>query len=118
MPISVTEVGIKLIADFALLTQAEVKRTLEETEPVLLYTGLLNTDAAELFNPAEDFSFQGKGDLPAGLALATDGGFTHSALTTGGKLLIQKAKQTEFASAHNTWECSGRNRPTATPPPP
>ncbi|MFK5923272.1 MAG: hypothetical protein QM496_13930 [Verrucomicrobiota bacterium] len=112
MAISVTEVGIKQITNIALLVQSEIERSVEETEPVLNYDGTLNAEAAELFNPAIDFTFQGKGDLPAGLALATDAGFTHADLA-GGVTLLLRVKDAEQAGITNNWEVSGKNRPTA-----
>lgn len=112
MPVSTTEVGIQQIDDFALLQESEVEVALSELEPCLLYTGKLNDDASEGFDPIKTFNFKGKGDLPAGLALATDGGFTHE-LITGGVTLILNVKETESGDQNNTWECSGENAPNA-----
>ena len=117
MPISVTEVGIQQIDDYALLYEADVEAVLQETEPVLESDGTLHEHAADAFNLALDFNFKGKGDLPAGIALATDGGFDHE-LIDGGTTLIQRIKTSESEGRHNEWECSGRNRPDAGEAPP
>ncbi len=115
MAISVTAVGITQITTHALLVQCEVERGLDETEPVLKYDGTLDTPAAELFDPYQDFTLQGKGDLPVGLALATDGGLpTDHASITGGRTILTRVKDGESADAHNTWEVAGRHRENAT----
>lgn len=113
MPVSVSEVGIQQIEDFTLLTECEVELGLQETEPCLKYNGELDDDAAEVFNPVYEFSFKGKGDLPAGLALASDGGFSHESFGTQGVTKILRVKDAEQTDRLNDWECSGKNCPNA-----
>lgn len=112
MPVSVTEVGIKEIDGFSLLYESDVEAALQETEPVLNPDGTLNTHAADAFNLAFEISLKGKGDLPAGLALATDGGIDHDAIT-GGVTLITRIKTGEYEGRHNEYEVSAKNRPEA-----
>lgn len=114
MAVSVTEVGIQQIDDFALLYECDVEAVLQETEPVLESDGTLHEHAADAFNLALDISLKGKGDLPVGLALATDGGFTHEAID-GGVTLVTRVKTGEYEGRHNEWEVGARNRPSAGP---
>lgn len=118
MPITVAEVGITGIADFALLAEAEVEVALEETEPLLKYDGTLDDEPADAFNPEIKFSFKGYGDSPAGFAagvIGSDGGFTHDAIT-GGVTIVDAWKDSEKDSANNEWEISGTNCPNAEVP--
>lgn len=114
MPVSVTEVGIKGIEDFALAYEAEVEASAEESEPVLNHDGTLATTSGDTFNVTNTLKMKGKGDLPAGLvaALGTAGSFEHESLAEG-KIVIMDVNDSENADKHNEWEMEAKHYPNA-----
>lgn len=112
MPITLDEQGIKMVTDFTLLTEHSVEKVVEELEPLVKFNGEVDDDAIELFDPTFKFDFTGIGDLPAGLAVATDGGFTHEAFSTG-VTLVTNVKTGETADNRNTFSASGECCPAA-----
>ena len=115
MPITLTAQGIDQITDFTLLTEQSVEKKVEVTDPLVKYDGTLDDDALIFFDPTFTFDFSGIGDLPAGIAVATDGGFTHDAIT-GGKTLILSLTTGEYDARRNDFSCSGENCPGAADP--
>ncbi len=113
MPISLDAKGITQITDFTLMTDQSVEKVAEVTDVMLNYDATVADEAFGIFDPTFTFDFSGLGDLPAGLAVATDGGFTHEALS-GGKTLVTSIKTGEFSDRRNDWSCSGENCPGAT----
>lgn len=66
--------------------------------------------AAAAFDPTIEFSIKGRGDLPAGFAVGTDGGA--SGAITGvndgaGTSIIESVKEGEKNDDYNSWEISG-----------
>jgi hypothetical protein len=114
MPITLDEQGIKLITDFTLLQESSVEASLEESEPLVEYSGEVAADEAiELFDPKFRVEGSGIGDVPAGLAVATDGGFTHEALEDG-VTIVTNLRHGESADGRNTFSFTAENRPGAT----
>lgn len=113
MPITLDEQGIKLIEDFTLLAECSVEKTVDESEPLVEYDGTVAaTGAIELWDPKFKIEGSGVGDVPAGLAVATDGGFTHEAIE-GGVTLVTNVKSGESADNRNTFSFTAENRPGA-----
>lgn len=115
MSVSISEVGIQEISDFSLLQQSEVEAAVEVSEEIVKFDGTLDTTAGHTFDKAFEFTFRGKGSLPAGLALATDGNFTHAQFSAG-VTLVHRIKSGEYSDKHNDWEASGLNCPAAEVP--
>ena len=118
MPITLDEQGIKLIEDFTLLQEVSVEKTVDESEPLVEYDGTVAAeDAIELWDPKFRVEGSGLGDVPAGLAVATDGGFTHEALEDG-VTIVTNLRSGESSDNRNTFSFTAENRPGATPPAP
>ncbi len=118
MPITLDEQGIKLITDFTLLQESSVEKTVDELEPLVKYDGKLPTDdVIELWDPKFRVEGNGIGDVPAGLAVATDGGFTHEALEEG-VTIVTNLRHGESSDNRNTFSFTAENRPGATAPAP
>lgn len=115
MSVSLAEVGISEIEDFALLNQSEVEKVVEVSDEIVKFDGTLDTTAGHTFDPSFTFSFRGKGSLPAGLALASDGNFDHAQISDG-RTLVHRIKSGEYSDKHNDWEASGLNCPEAALP--
>lgn len=116
MPITLDEQGIKLITDFTLLQESSVEKTVEESEPLVEYDGTVaSEDAIELWDPKFRVEGNGIGDVPAGLAVATDGGFTHEALSAG-VTIVTNVRSGESADGRNNFSFTAENRPGATAP--
>ena len=115
MAISLDAVGIDEIDDFTLMTDQSVEKVAEAEEPLIKYDGTVADDPIELFDPTYNFEFSGIGDLPAGLVVATDGGFTHDSLSTG-RTIVTNVRHGEQVDGRNSWNCSGENCPAANVP--
>lgn len=70
MPVTLAHIGIQSV-DITLAESVEVSAKVE-AKPLLDKDGRFADGAA--FDPTSDFSLKGRGDLPAGLAVGTDGG--------------------------------------------
>jgi len=112
MPITLDEVGIQMVTDYTLLTEQSVERVVEQLEPMVKYDGTLADDPITLFDPTHTVELSGVGDLPAGLAVATDGGLDHEAITAGVTLLT-RLRTGETADQRNTWSATFENCPGA-----
>jgi hypothetical protein len=109
MPVTLTKIGIQSIG-LTLAESVEVSAKVE-TKPLLDKDGKFADGAA--FDPTSDFSLKGRGDLPAGLAVGTDGGSDVEDLFAGGVTIISSVKEQEKNDDWNSWECSGQNFPNA-----
>jgi hypothetical protein len=113
MPLTLAEQGIALITDFTLLQECSVERSVEESEPLVEYDGqVASAGAIELFDPKHRIDGSGIGDVPAGLAVATDGGFTHEEITAG-VTIVTNVRSGETADQRNTFSFTAENRPSA-----
>lgn len=113
MPANLDDVGIQS-SGLALLESIDYTKKLEEA---VITDSDSSFGDAEAFNPTIDFSLKGRGDLPAGIAVGTDGGAVSlSGITDGGgTLLVLSTKQSESSTDFNGWEASGTYFPNATP---
>ena len=71
--------------------------------------------AAEAFAPIVEFSIKGRGDLPTGFAVGTDGGAngTIDGVNDGsGTSIIESVKESEKNDDYNSWEISGMYFPS------
>jgi len=109
MPVTLANIGIQSV-DITLAESVEVSTKLE-TKPLLDKDGKFADGAA--FDPTSDFSLKGRGDLPAGLAVGSDGGGDIGDLFAGGVTIVSSVKEMEKNDDWNSWECSGQNFPNA-----
>jgi hypothetical protein len=109
MPVTLAQIGIQSV-DITLAESVEVSAKVE-AKPLLDKNGRFADGAA--FDPTSDFSLKGRGDLPAGLAVGTDGGSNVDGLFAGGVTIISSVKEMEKNDDWNAWECSGQNFPNA-----
>jgi hypothetical protein len=114
MPANLNDVGIQA-SSLTLLETVDYSKKLEEAV-------IMDSDSsfgdAEAFNPIIEFSLKGRGDLPSGIAIGTDGGASGAVDLTGindgsGTLIITSVKQSESNTDFNAWECSGTYYPSA-----
>lgn len=118
MPITLDEQGITQITDFTLLQETSVEKMVEETDPLVEYNGeVAAEDVIELFDPTFRVEGNGIGDVPAGLAVATDGAFTHEALEEG-VTIVTNLRHGEASDSRNTYSFTAENCPGATAPAP
>ena len=110
MPVTLTNIGIQSV-DITLAESVELSAKVE-AKPLLDKDGKFADGAA--FDPTSDFSLKGRGDLPAGLAVGSDGGADVDGLFAGGVTIIASVKEMEKNDDWNSWECSGQNFPNAT----
>ena len=108
MPVTLTAIGIQTIE----LTLAEsLDRTKKmETKVLKDYTGAFAD--AEAYDPTEDFSIKGRGDLPEAIALGLDGDGVGIYGATGATI-VTNISLTENNEDFNSWECSGQHFPAA-----
>lgn len=109
MPVTLTQIGIQSV-DITLAESVEVTAKIE-TKPLLDKDGKFATGAA--FDPTSDFSVKGRGDLPVGLAIGSDGGSDIEGLFNTGITILTSVKESEKNDDWNAWECSGQNFPNA-----
>ena len=109
MPVTLNAIGIQSV-DLTLAESVEVSRKVE-TKPLIDKDGRFADGKA--FDPTGDFSIKGRGDLPAGVTVGTDGGLAVAGIS-GGVTLITSVKEGQKNDDWNTWECSGQNFPNAT----
>jgi len=109
MPVTLTKIGIQSV-DLTLAESVEVSAKVE-TKPLLDKDGRFADGAA--FDPTFDFSLKGRGDLPAGIAVGTDGGSQVDGLFPGGVTIVASVKEMDKNDDWNAWECSGQNFPNA-----
>ena len=107
MPVTLTAIGIQTIE----LTLAEsLDRTKKmETKVIKDYTGAFAD--AEAYDPTEDFSIKGRGDLPESIALGVDA--AGAGIYEGGVTIVTNITVTESNEDFNSWECSGQHFPGA-----
>ena len=115
MPANLNDVGIQA-SSLTLLESVDYSKKLSEAV-------IMDSDSsfgdAEAFNPVIEFSLKGRGDVPSGIAVGTDGGVGGAADLAGindgaGTLIITSVKQSESNKDFNAWECSGTYWPDAT----
>ena len=116
MPANLDDVGIQS-SGLALLESIEYSKKIEEA---IITDSDSSFGHAAAFNPTIDFSLKGRGDIPAGLAVGTDGGAGGAANLTGindgdGTILILSTKEGETNTDFNSWEASGTYWPNASP---
>ena len=109
MPVNLTDVGLQSITE-TLATAFNIEKKLESAL-VLNKTGQLSE--GKTFDPTFSFGFSGSGDIPAALAIATDGGLLAIGGITGGKTILTAVKVGFKNIDFNTWEVSGVNYPGA-----
>lgn len=107
MPVTLTAIGIQSID----LTLAE---SLERTRKVETKV-IRDKDGAfadgEAYDPTEDFSIKGRGDLPEAIALGVDA--EGVGLYESGVTIVTSVTETETNEDFNSWECSGQHFPGA-----
>lgn len=114
MPANLNDVGIQS-SGLALIESVDYSKKLEEA--VVLESDSSFGDA-EAFNPIIEFSIKGRGAVPTGIAVGTDGGTEGAAdlagITDGeGTLIIKNVKRGESNTDFDSWECSGTYYPHA-----
>lgn len=95
----------------ALVESFENTKALQVSSPVKTSSGGFH--AAEAYNPVFNFTAKGRGDVPAGIAIGTDGDPLAIDGVSGGKTIILGVKKSERNSEHNGWEFNGTNYPGA-----
>lgn len=108
MPVTLNAIGIQSV-ELTLAESVDVSRKVE-TKPLLDKDGRFAD--AKAFDPTGDFSIKGRGDLPAGVAVGTDGDLAIAGIA-GGVTLITSVKEAQKNDDWNTWECSGQHWPGA-----
>lgn len=96
--------------DIALVETFENTKALSVSSPVKTSVGGFH--AAKAYNPVFNFTAKGRGDVPAGVAVGTDGSLDIDEVT-GGKTIVLGVKKSERHAAHNGWEFNGVNYPGA-----
>jgi len=109
MPADFTKIGIQSVG-ITLAQKFDIEKKLEEKV-------LLDKDGkfaqGDARDPIFEFSIEGKGDLPSGIALGSDGGLAIEGIS-GGKTIIKQVSETEKNDDWNEWKISGMNYPAAT----
>lgn len=108
MPVNLDAPGLQNV-DITLGEQLEVTKKLE-TRVLVDQVGAFADGKG--FDPTFEFSIRGKGDLPAGIAVGSDGGLTIATIV-GGVTILTNVKEKEVNDDWNDWECSGGNWPSA-----
>jgi hypothetical protein len=98
------------IVSVAYACAESVKRSVEVTDSVLLGSDGKPCDRAKV-KKMGSFDVQGRGDLPAGVALGTGG--VNVAGFSGGKIICTTLKESEKAGDWNGWGGSGKHYPAA-----
>ena len=109
MPVNLTDVGLQSITE-TLATSFNIEKKLESAM-VLNKTGQFSEGKA--FDPTFSFGFSGSGDIPAALAVGTDGDSLAIGGITGGKTILTSVKEGFKNVDFNTWEVGGVNYPGA-----
>lgn len=112
MPANLNDVGIQSSA-LALIESVDYSKKLEEAV-------IMDSDSgfgdAEAFNPIVEFSFKGRGSIPAGIIISSDGGSDAdlAGVNDGaGTIIITNVKKSETNTDFDSWECSGTYYPNA-----
>jgi hypothetical protein len=108
MPVTLTAIGIQSV-DITLVESFELEK---KTELKSVNASNGGFGAAETVDPIFELSIQGRGDLPAGLALGIDA-TTEITPIVGGVTIIERVRQTQSNEDFQTWEVSGKNFPGA-----
>ena len=113
MPANLTAVGIALATETT-CTRHEYTKKLDDR---MIMTATGGHGASASINPTIDFSFSGRGDLPAAAALGIIGGGTPADPDnddiTGGISIISNSSYTEKNDDYQEWSYSGKNFPCA-----
>ncbi len=95
-----------------MLVSSRLGRRLEVTEEILDGDGALRDEAAEAFDPKQVLELEGKGDVPAAMALATDASLDHDGVS-GGVILCVRIRRSQQAKQHNRWSATINHYPGA-----
>lgn len=108
MPVTLTAIGIQS-TDIALVESFDLEK---KTDLKSVNESDGGFGAAGTQDPIWEFSVQGRGDLPAGVALGID---TATTLTpvVGGVTIVERVRKGEKNDDFQTWEFSGKNFPGA-----
>lgn len=114
MALNLTDVGLQSYTESSLCESFDYKKQLSEANADACDSGF---GAAATFDPVYEFSMKGKGDIPAAIAIGTDGGVTSFTLagvdTTTATRLFTSVKEVERNDDFNSWEASGMFWPGA-----
>ena len=109
MPADFTKIGIQSVG-ITLAQKFDIEKKLEDKV-------LLDKDGRFAQGDARDamfeFSMDGKGDLPDGLALGSNGGDLAIEGIAGGKTIIKQVTETEKHDDWNEWKVAGVNYPSS-----
>jgi hypothetical protein len=102
--------GVRSV-DFTLAQELEIEATIEESEPLLDRLG--DFVCAETYGSRNNFTIEGKGDVPDGVAAG--GSVTIAGLTTG-QTFVKSVRQSQKGGDWFSWTVSGTNYPFAVAP--
>lgn len=112
MSIALSESGIQSIT-LPLLVSSRLGKRLEVTEEILNGDGTLREgEVADAFDPKQVLELEGKGDLPAAMALATDAALDHDGVT-GGVIICVRVRRSQQSKQHNRWSATINHYPGA-----